>query len=243
MIQRVVRLADQLEVADVVARRLLDRVIRVQESKGEVHLCLTGGETANLMYERFAALVPDSALEPRSLELWWGDERFLPAAHEDRHSLQAFSRLARTISLNAAQIHMMPAKDGRADADECAAEYAAELGETHFDVTLLGLGIDGHIGSMFPHHSSFNPTSRKVIGVTDAPKPPVDRISLTLPALNRCDELWFLITGAEKAHAVASTIEGDPALPGSYARGQEATYWFLDTEAAGELPASFMCLL
>lgn len=243
MIRRVVRLADQLEVADLVARRLLDRVISVQNAKGQVHLCLTGGDTANLMYERFAALAPESELDPSCLELWWGDERFLPAAHEDRNSLQAFSRLARTISLTSAQIHMMPAKEGRADADECAAEYAAELGETHFDVTLLGLGIDGHIGSVFPHHSSFEPTSRNVIGVTDAPKPPSDRISLTLPALNRCDELWFMVTGAHKAGAVASSIDGDPSMPGSYARGREATYWFLDTEAAGELPASFMCLL
>lgn len=243
MIKRIVRLADRNEVADVVARRLLGRVIDLQDAKGRVNLCLTGGSTANLMYERFAALVPESDLDPACLELWWGDERFLPATNEERHSLQAFSRLARTISLKSAQIHMMPAKEGRADAHQCAAEYAAELGATHFDVTLLGLGADGHVGSVFPHHPSFEPTSRSVIGVTDSPKPPTDRITLTLPALNRCDELWFMITGAQKADAAARVIAGEPNLPGSYARGKLATYWFLDMEAASELPASFMCLL
>ncbi|MDO5735561.1 MAG: 6-phosphogluconolactonase [Propionibacteriaceae bacterium] len=243
MYRRIVRLDDADEVADVVARRLLVRIVELQEKRGVVHICLTGGDTANQMYERFAALVPDSELDASKLQLWWGDERFVPATDESRNSLQAVTRLARTVSIKSADIHMMPAQDGRADSHQCAAEYETELGDTAFDITLLGIGKDGHVGSIFPGHPSFASTSRSVIGVTDAPKPPSDRISLTIPALNRSDEVWFIATGASKADAVARSLAGDEELPAAHVQAKEAIYWFLDADAAHELPAPYICAL
>ncbi|MEO7588385.1 MAG: 6-phosphogluconolactonase [Arachnia sp.] len=243
MYRRTVRLDDASEVADVVARRLLERIVELQEKRGLVHICLTGGSTANKMYERFAALVPDSALDATKLQLWWGDERFVPGTDADRNSLQAVSRLARTVSIKSADIHMMPAQDGRADSHQCAAEYETELADTTFDITLLGIGPDGHVGSIFPDHPSFETTSRSVIGVTDSPKPPSDRISMTIPAMNRSEEIWLIATGASKADAVARALNGDPALPASHVAAREATYWFLDAEAAGQLPEPYNCAL
>lgn len=242
MFTRVVRLRDASDVADVVAHRLLKQVIGLQAAKGEVHLCLTGGITANLMYERFADLAPDSSLDPTALQLWWGDERFVGATDDDRHSLQAVARLARTVALKSAQIHMMPARDGRADSAQAAAEYAAELGGTIFDITLLGVGVDGHVASIFPDHPSSEPTTRSVIGVTNAPAP-MERISLSMEAINRSSQVWFMTSGREKADAVARALRGDPSVPASRPEGRDATYWFLDQEAAGELPASYSCLL
>ena len=81
-----------------------------------------------------------SDLDAAKLQLWWGDERFVPATDPDRNSLQAVSRLARTVSIKSADTHMMAAQDGRKDSHECAAEYEAELGTTHFDIMLLGVG-------------------------------------------------------------------------------------------------------
>lgn len=243
MYRRVVRLDDDTEVADIVARRLLQRIVDLQEKRGVVHVCLTGGGTANQMYERFADLVPESDLDASKLQLWWGDERFVPATDADRNSLQAVSRLARTVAIKSADIHMMPAQDGRADPHQCAAEYETELGDTTFDVTLLGIGADGHVGSIFPHHPSSEPTSRSVIGVTDSPKSPSDRISLTLAALNRSDEIWFIATGASKADAVERALDGDPELPASHVQAREATYWFLDAKAAAKLPQPYDCNL
>lgn len=239
--ERVTRLTDAKEVADVVARRLLARLVELQASKGVVHVCLTGGDAANLMYERLAELAPETPLDPSLLQLWWGDERFVPATDPDRNSLQAVTRLARTVSIKSADIHMMPAADGRLDAHECAAEYETELGDTRFDIMLLGIGPDGHVGSVFPGHPSFEPTTRSVIGVTNSPKPPPERITLTIPALNRSDEVWFIANGTGKADVIARSIARDPALPASHVRGATGTYWFIDDAAAGSLPEPYRC--
>lgn len=239
--ERIARLTDASEVADIVATRLLDRLVELQTTKGVVHVCLTGGDAANMMYERFAELAPQTALDTSLLQLWWGDERFVPATDPDRNSLQAVARLARTVPIKSADIHMMPAADGRLDADQCAAEYEAELGGTTFDITLLGIGRDGHIGSIFPGHPSFDPTTKSVIGVTDSPKPPPERITLTIPTFNRSDEIWFLASGGGKADAIARCLDRDPALPASHVRGVTATYWFIDDAAAAGLPKSYHC--
>ncbi len=243
MYTRVVRLDDALDVSIVVATRLLDRLIELQRSQPIVHLCLTGGDAANAMYEIFADLAKDSELDASKLQLWWGDERFVPATDPARNSLQAVSRLARTVSIKSADTHMMAAKDGRKDSHESAAEYEAELGDTRFDITLLGIGRDGHVGSIFPDHPSFETTSLAVIGVEDAPKEPAERISLTISTLNRSDQVWFLANGEEKADAISRALDGDEALPASHVHGDEATLWFIDEAAAGGLPEPYICAL
>lgn len=239
--QRVARLSDAAELADVVAHRFLARIVGLQATQEVVHVCLTGGTTANLVYERFADLVPGSGLDVSRLQLWWTDERFVPATDPDRNSLQAVTRLARTLEVNSATTHTMPAADGRLDAHQCASEYAAELGETHFDITLLGVGEDGHVGSIFPNHQSFEATTKTVIGVTESPKPPAERITLTLAALTRTDELWFIANGTSKADVVARSIQGDISLPAAHPKGSNATYWFIDQEAAADLPQQYRC--
>ncbi|MDO5677460.1 MAG: 6-phosphogluconolactonase [Propionibacteriaceae bacterium] len=241
MYTRIVRLDEPLDVSNVVAARLLARMIELQRSQDMVHICLTGGNAANAMYEELATLAENSELDASKLQLWWGDERFVPASDPERNSQQAVSRLARTVSIKAADTHMMAAKDGRKDSHESAAEYETELGDTHFDITLLGIGEDGHVASIFPGHPSFESTGRAVIGVEDSPKEPAERISLTIPTLNRADEVWIMATGAAKADAVRRSIEGDQALPGAHVRGKVATYWFLDAEAASGLPAQYTC--
>lgn len=243
MYRRVVRLRDGNEVAGLVAERLLDRIVALQLARGLVHVCLTGGQIANLMYERFADLVPDSDLEPGKLQLWWGDDRFVPANDPDRNSLQALTRLARTLPLSSSHAHPMPAQEGRLDAHQAAAEYAADLGQTAFDILLLGIGPDGHVGSIFPNHQSFEATPLSVIGVTQSPKPPSERITLTLPTMNRAQQIWFMASGGSKADAVARTLDGDLALPAAHVRGREATLWFIDQEAAAGLPAPYTCSL
>ncbi|SHJ32539.1 6-phosphogluconolactonase [Tessaracoccus bendigoensis DSM 12906] len=239
--RRLIRLHDADEVSSVVAARLLARLIELQSTQPLVHVCLTGGDTANAMYEKLADLAHGSDLDASKLQLWWGDERFVPATDPARNSLQAITRLARTVSIKSADTHMMAAADGRKDPHESAAEYEAELGNTTFDITLLGIGGDGHVASLFPNHPSSEPTTRAVIGVTDSPKAPPERITLTAPSLNRSHEVWFLATGASKAEAVAATLEGDPSLPGSAIKGDVATLWFLDRKAAAELPAQYSC--
>ena len=239
---RVLRYSSSDELADAVASQLLTRLIGLQAT-GEVNLCLTGGRIANRMYESLAALAEGSDLDPSKLHIWWGDERFVSLSDPDRNASQSFGILARTISLRPGQTHAMPAKDGRADSDEAAFSYAQELGDTVFDVCLLGMGEDGHVASLFPKHPSFTQsTSATVIGVTDSPKPPAERVSLTMQAINRSRAVWVMVGGEGKAEAVKRTIGGDETLPSTAVQGREETFFFLDQAAASLLPR-YNCLL
>lgn len=234
---RVVRHGSADELVEAAARRLLDTLLELQSGSEPVHLCLAGGRLANQVYERFAALVPDSGLDTARLHLWWGDERFVPTTDPERNSLQSLSLLARTLQVPSSQVHPMPSSDGKTDPGEAAFAYSEELGATVFDLCLLGMGVDGHVASLFPHHKSFEQTSSSTaIGVTDAPLPPDERISLSLTALNRSQRIWLLVAGEEKADAAARALAGEAELPASQVAAQRETLWFLDAEAASRLP-------
>ena len=110
------------------------------------------------------------------------------------------------------------------------------MGDTVFDICLLGMGVDGHVASIFPAHPSAEETAHTVVAVNDSPKPPSNRISITLPTINQSSEVWFLVTGDEKADAVERSVAGDPAVPAGVARGRSQTHWFLDEAAAARLP-------
>ena len=235
--QTVERWATGADLTEGVAERLMARLVELQsQTDGPVHLCLTGGRIANRIYDAFADLVEGSDLDPTRIELWWGDERFVPTEDSDRNAGHTLAILARTLPLTSARTHSMAAADGIADADASALTYAKELGDTTFDICLLGLGEDGHVASIFPGHPSFAETTHTVIGVNDSPKPPRSRISLTVPTLSRSREVWFLVAGAEKADAVGRAYRGDPELPGGVVRGRERTLWLVDRAAGAGIP-------
>ena len=236
--EQVVRWATGTDLTDGVAERLMVRLVELQATtEDSVHLCLTGGRIANRIYTAFADLVEGSGLDTERIELWWGDERFVPTEDPDRNAGHALAILARTLQISPSHTHAMSAADGVLDNEASALTYAKELGDTVFDICLLGMGEDGHVASIFPHHPSFEvETTHTVIGVSDSPKPPASRISLTVPTLNRSREVWYLVIGADKADAVARAHAGDPSLPGGVVRGTERTLWFLDRAAASGIP-------
>lgn len=238
---RVLRHDDLDELVQDAAQSLMDTLLGLQATQETVHLCLTGGRMANQIYERFAELVPDSGLNTQALHLWWGDERFVPTTDPERHALRTLSILARTLQLSSAQTHPMPASDGKADPGEAAYAYAHELGNTIFDVCLLGLGVDGHVASLFPGRLD-DTSSSLAVGVNDAPQSPSERISLTLNAINRSRRVWLWVGGEQKAPVVARALAGDPDLPAAHVRGQLETLWFLDAEAASQL-TQYQCEL
>jgi 6-phosphogluconolactonase len=229
-------------LADQVAARLLARLIELQRNGRVAQLCLTGGRIATQIYTRLGLMVSGSDLDPGRLELWWGDERFVPTDDPDRNAGPTLALLAGHFPLDPSRTHPMPAADGLVDADASAATYAKELGDTVFDICLLGVGPDGHVASIFPGHPSFEPTTQAVIGVSDSPKPPPERISLSVQTLAASREVWFLVVGADKAEAVARGLRGDPTIPAGVVRGRDLTVWLLDREAAAVLPY-FACSL
>lgn len=230
------------DLADGAAERLLDALVGLQVGGRVAQLCLTGGRIAVRCYTQLGELVEGSQLDPGLMELWWGDERFVPTDDPIRNAGPTLAVLAGKFPLDPARTHPMPAADGVVDADASAATYAKELGDTAFDICLLGMGVDGHVASIFPGHPSFAATEPTVIGVLESPKEPAERISLTIPALCRSTEVWFLVSGADKADAVARAINGDTTIPASMVKGRERTRWLLDREAAAKLPYFECCL-
>ena len=238
-LQRVHRYRDLGELSTGMAGRLARRIVELQATKDRVHIALPGGHTARALYEALAALAPATALDPAGLELWWTSERYVPPTDLERNSTQALSILARPNQLVSAPVHPMPSDTGSSDPSEAAYAYAKELGDADFDICLLGVGCDGHVASIYPDHPSMKDQGEKglrVIGVTEAPIPPAERISISVGTINRSSEVWLMAAGSDKARAVARGVSHDPQVPVGLVHGVDATYWFVDKTAAGELP-------
>ncbi|MCP9959417.1 6-phosphogluconolactonase [Streptomyces sudanensis] len=237
-------------MAQAAAARLVTRLADAQAARGSASAVLTGGRNGNGLLAALAVSPARDAVDWSRVDLWWGDERFLPEGDPDRNVTQARAALLDGLPLDPARVHPMPASDGPhgADADAAAAAYAAELAAAagveddgpvpRFDVLLLGVGPDTHVASLFPEHPSVRETERTVVGVHDAPKPPPTRISLTLPAIRSAREVWLLAAGEDKARAAAVALSGagEVQAPAAGARGRERTLWLLDAAAAARLP-------
>ncbi|MGW4322982.1 6-phosphogluconolactonase [Streptomyces sp. NPDC004684] len=239
-------------MAQAAAARLITRIVDAQASTGSANVVLTGGRNGNGVLAALAAAPARDAIDWGRLDLWWGDERFLPEGDPERNVTQAREALLDSVPLDPKRVHVMPASDGPygADVEAAADAYAEELAraagpENHgavpsFDVLMLGVGPDTHVASLFPEHPGVRETERTVIGVHGSPKPPPTRISLTLPAIRSAREVWLLAAGEDKANAVAMALSGAGEIqaPAAGAQGRTRTLWLLDTAAATQLPRS-----
>lgn len=225
------------DVAEALSARLTARLVEIQRDFRVPQVALTGGRIATKAYQRVAAEGSRSAVDWSQVELWWGDERFVPSDSDERNDKSTLDTLSSALPLNADRIHQMPASDAGVDLDASAAAYADELGSTVFDICLLGMGPDGHVASIFPEHPSVYAEGR-VIAVRASPKPPPERISLTLDAINASREVWFVVSGADKAAAAKMALlgAGPVQVPAAGVAGVNTTLWLLDRDAASQLP-------
>ncbi|MGH3354283.1 MAG: 6-phosphogluconolactonase, partial [Nocardioidaceae bacterium] len=224
--------------------------VDVQSSGRAPSLVLTGGGIAASTYAALAESPAHAAVDWAQVDVWWGDERFLPAGHPDRNETQAREALLDRLPLDPGRVHPMPAADETkaGDPDQAAVDYADELRrasrpEDHavvpsFDVLLLGVGPDGHVASLFPEHPELY-DERAVTAVRGAPKPPPTRLSMTMPTLLSARQVWFLVAGADKARAVRLALAGAGMMqvPAAGVRGRQQTIWLLDHDAAGQVPS------
>ncbi len=242
-------------LAEAVAVRLATALSTAQRERGEASVVLTGGGMGSRVLRalREASSRPGSVVDWSLVDVWWGDERFLPAGDPERNETQARDALLDHVALDPARVRPMPASDGPhgADLDAAADAHADELAEVArrtgipkpapvVDVLLLGVGPDGHVASLFPGLDGVRVDDTSVVAVHDAPKPPPERTSLTLPVINGAEQVWCVVAGSEKAGAVARALsdEGraEGELPASRVHGEQATLWLLDADAASELP-------
>jgi 6-phosphogluconolactonase len=237
--------SDSAALVAAAGDRLVDAITAAITQRGRALIVLTGGGTGIGLLKRIRER--GEAIDWSKVHLFWGDERFVPAGDDERNEKQAREALIDHIDIPAANVHAMPASDGAFgdDLDAAAAECVRVLAETadggqpapDFDVHLLGMGGEGHINSLFPHTPAVRETSKLVVGVTDSPKPPPRRITLTLPAVQRSREVWLVVSGAAKADAVAAAVGGASPddVPAAGGVGREATVWLLDEDAAAKL--------
>lgn len=237
-------------MAQAAAARLITRIVDAQTARGSASVVLTGGRNGNALLAALGASPARDAVDWKRLDLWWGDERFLPDGDPERNITQAHEALLDSVPVDPARVHPMAPSDGAygSDVEAAAAGYAQELAaaarpEDHgpvptFDVLMLGVGPDTHVASLFPELPAVRETERTVVGVHGAPKPPPTRISLTLPAIRAAREVWLLAAGEDKANAAAMALSGAGEIqaPAAGAYGRSRTLWLLDAAAASELP-------
>jgi 6-phosphogluconolactonase len=194
------------------------------------HVVITGGSTPRVAYERAAEQRGNWA----GVEVWFTDERCVSPEHE--HSNY---RMAERAWFSKVEDLVVRRMKGELGPEEGARDYERELGESGpetFDLMLLGLGPDAHTCSLFPSDDALGERSRSVVGVeTPGMAPLVSRITLTFPVVNAAHHKVFLVTGEDKANAVARAFSGrpDPRAPGSLVEGEFTV--LLDEAAAARL--------
>jgi 6-phosphogluconolactonase len=217
---------DEKEVAGVVAERLA----RAAREGG--HVVLTGGKTPEQAYRDAAKRAPDWG----TVEVWWGDERCVPPEHDDSNFGMARRALLDRLERGPRAVHRIKGELGKEDA---AADYERELGDTQFDLLLLGVGPDGHVASLFPNAPTLR-RRKRVLPAEAGLEPFVDRVTLGLPALGSAREILFLLAGEGKADAArrAFATPPSPDTPASLVRARNGrTTAILDRAAAAKLSA------
>ncbi|CAO5255255.1 6-phosphogluconolactonase [Frankia sp. AgKG'84/4] len=259
---RIVTHRDAGVLARAVAARLITSLVDGQAARGEASVVLTGGGIGIALLRAVRTSPAADAVDWSRVDVWWGDERFVAPDSADRNDRQAREALLDHLPLDPKRVFPMGhlaalraggdvedggTSGGYADAESAAAEYAALLAGRAapgaavpvFDVVLLGLGPDGHVASLFPDLPGVVATE-PVIAVHNSPKPPPERVSLTLPTIQSTREAWVIAAGEEKAGAVAASFSGAGPLsvPATGAVGRERTLWLIDRAAAARLPAT-----
>jgi 6-phosphogluconolactonase len=242
--------ADAERLAKSVAERLVSGLVAAQSSSGDASVVLTGGRIGIAVLAAVAdSPAATNAIDWRRLDVWWGDERFLPSGDPDRNETQAREALLDHVPVDPARVFPMPASDGPDgdDVDAAAERYAQTLAARakpedggpvpRFDILMLGVGPDGHVASLFPGLPGTQ-EERSVVGVRDSPKPPPIRISMTFPTLAAANEVWLVVAGEDKASAVRLAVEGasKDEIPAAGVRGRQRTLWLVDQAAASQLP-------
>lgn len=235
--------ADAASLAEAAATDVRALASAAVRARGVFRLALAGGSTPRALYQALLAQGLASSPDLARWDIWFGDERCVAPDHADSNFAMASRTLLSGLG-NRATIHRVPTEVGAPPA--VAAAYEAELmralgltaGEWPvFDLVLLGLGADGHTASLFPGDPVLEERLRLVAAVR-APKPPPDRVTLTLPVLNAGRAVRFVVAGADKASALRAVVGGRSSLPAARVRPANGTVAFLVDESAASLLAT-----
>jgi 6-phosphogluconolactonase len=215
---------------------IINDVVRV---RGRCSLVLSGGSTPKPLHRLLASAFRDRIPWPQ-VEVFWGDERYVP--HDDARSNYRMARetLLDHVPCPIANMHPMPTHFS--DPDDAARDYQTTLEryfggeEPRLDLVLLGMGPDGHTASLFPGSAALHEETRWVVAATVPAEPP-RRLTMTFPAFARSVQAHFLVAGADKATALGHVLSGsaDPTVypaAGVRTAPQGRLVWWIDRPAA-----------
>ncbi len=241
---RVVRVfPDARATAQAAAELFVARAADAQARRGVFHVALSGGSTPRLFHAMLAASPLRDQVDWSRIQVFWGDERCVPPDHPDSNYLMARETLLDAVPIPPERIHRMrgeedPASAASAYEDELRAVFATAPGETpRFDLIYTGMGPDGHTLSLFPHTAALSVTDRLVVA-NYVPQLNASRITFTTTLANHAALVAFVVTGADKAPALAQVLEGprDPRrYPSQLIAPAGELLFLLDQLAAAQL--------
>jgi 6-phosphogluconolactonase len=218
---------------------------RATEKRDRFTVALSGGSLIEILSERLIASPFRAEVNWPAWHVFWADERCVPWSSSESNYGVADRLLFRHISIPRNQIHAL---DDALDGSEAAETYESTLRQVfrpragelpRFDLILLGIGEDGHTASLFPHHPLLKETQRWVAPMSDAPKPPPVRVTLTLPVINNARHVVFVAAGSRKRSILSEVLEPGshrPRLPAGMVNPSDGDLqWFVDAAAASSL--------
>lgn len=232
--------ADEREFADRCARALVDAASRELEEKDSVNVSLSGGRTPLPIYRALASGDLKERIDWMRVHLFWGDERCVPADHQENNYWTAFRAFIGPLNIPAGNVHRIKAEAG----EKAAAEYEEEIrrhfrlrkgAAPRFDIMILGMGPDGHTASIFPGTEAVSEKKMLVMPVY-VEKLEKMRITLTPPVITGAGTTFVLATGEDKAEVLKEALTGEyrpDDLPIQLTRKSKGSVtWFVDRAAA-----------
>lgn len=214
-------------------------------ARGKFTVALSGGSTPRGLYELLTTDNYKNQVDWPKVEFFWGDERSVPPDNKDSNYHMAQETLLSKLAVPEARVHRLEAE--RSDRDQAARDYETQIAKVFgvkvdgpppaFDLILLGMGPCGHTASLFPHTTALKETQRWVV-VNHVAKFNTDRVTFTRPLLNNAAQVIFLVSGADKAVALAEVLEGKPnadEYPSQLIQPKGELLWLIDSAAAAQL--------
>jgi 6-phosphogluconolactonase len=209
--------------------------------RGRFTVALSGGSLPKLLCPPLVTEPLYSQVDWPSWHVFWADERCVPLTSPDSNYRLAREYLFDHVDIPPAQIYALddslaPAAAATAYQETLAQVFQPASDLPRFDLILLGMGEDGHTASLFPDHPLLDETERWVAPIFDSPKPPPERITLTLPVINNARQVIFLTAGPGKAEALSQITKHTNRLPaGMVQPANGELHWFVDNAAAAGL--------
>ncbi|XP_077982926.1 6-phosphogluconolactonase-like [Glandiceps talaboti] len=242
-LEKKIHVLDEKELSSKVCEFVAAKSKEAIESRGCFNVGVSGGSVAKFLSAGLPAM---EGLDWAKWRVFFCDERLVPFDNDDSTYKYFKENMFGKVSIPSDQIFIV---DPSLSVEDAAKDYAKKVDNVPkennlpaFDLLVLGMGPDGHTCSLFPGHKLLQETSVTVAPISDSPKPPPCRVTLTFPVVNNTRCAMFVSGGAGKAEVLRRILEGNESDPLPAARVQPThgeLHWFLDTGAAGALKAKY----